>query len=367
MKGPIVHVTPSLDGGGAERQLSMLAVEQRSRGYDVHVAVRRPGIYERRLRDGGVALHFLGDHRSISPVLIANVHALFRRIRPRLVQTWLPQMDIVGGIGAKLSSVPWILSERSSRLAFGRFSGIELLRGCVARTAAAVVANSGGGVNYWRRRLGSPERIFRISNAIDFAGLRRTIDSASPAPAQRRQILVVGRLSKEKAMGEIVEGLARLSREEAFTVKIIGDGPQREEIASLVSATGLTHCCTLMPFQNDWWRLLPAAGMLISMSRFEGHPNVILEAAAAGCPLVVSDIPAHREFLDERSAVLVPPGRPAALADAVRAVLRDVDSARRRAENAAAAVRSLTIAASADAYELVYRTVIAQGVPQCAH
>jgi glycosyltransferase involved in cell wall biosynthesis len=114
----------------------------------------------------------------------------------------------------------------------------------------------------------------------------------------------------------------------------------------------------MLPFKRDWWGLLKAASALVSVSRYEGHPNVVLETIAAGCPLIVSDIPEHREFLNEASALLVPPEDPAALAQAIDNVLRDGQAARRRAGVAEQRLGELSVAAAADAYESVYQRVL---------
>jgi len=79
---------------------------------------------------------------------------------------------------------------------------------------------------------------------------------------------------------------------------------------------------------------------------------------AAGCPLIVSDIPEHREFLDNDSACFVRPEDSSALANSIMSTLADPVSALRRAERASRRVNSLTIQAVADAYEGVYRKVV---------
>ena len=77
-----------------------------------------------------------------------------------------------------------------------------------------------------------------------------------------------------------------------------------------------------------------------------------------GCPVIVSDIPEHREFLSETSAVLVPAEDPKALAHAIEAVLQDGHAARRRAELATEQLGDLSVEAITDAYARVYQQVL---------
>jgi glycosyltransferase involved in cell wall biosynthesis len=100
--------------------------------------------------------------------------------------------------------------------------------------------------------------------------------------------------------------------------------------------------------------MLKPASALLSMSAYEGSPNVILEAMAAGCPLIVSDIAAHREFLDQDKAIFVPRDDSAALIDAVHCLLTDPLAARKRADLARASVSELTVGRAAELYEEVY-------------
>jgi glycosyltransferase involved in cell wall biosynthesis len=70
----------------------------------------------------------------------------------------------------------------------------------------------------------------------------------------------------------------------------------------------------LLGVRPDIWALMKAATLFVSTSAFEGQPNAVLEAMACGCPLVVSDIPAHREFLNAGNAAIVPLDRDAFIA-----------------------------------------------------
>jgi glycosyltransferase involved in cell wall biosynthesis len=96
----------------------------------------------------------------------------------------------------------------------------------------------------------------------------------------------------------------------------------------------------------------------VSPSRFEGNPNIVLEAMAAGCPVVVSDIPAHREILDDEAALFVNPDDGRALADRIVSVAADPQSASRRARAARARVERFTLPQIATQYMAVYRDVL---------
>src|SRR5688500_4596538 len=104
-----------MGGGGAERQLALLAGSLAGAGWKPHVALFRGGPNLERLRNSGVVLHDLGIAGPYDPRVFTRVMDIVRRVRPVLIQTWLPMMDIVGGAVSMMTGVPWILSERSTR------------------------------------------------------------------------------------------------------------------------------------------------------------------------------------------------------------------------------------------------------------
>ena len=164
----ILHVIPSLEGGGAERQLAMLATEQKRRGWDVHIALRRPGVYYLQLCEAGVRIHVLGDLPKAHPLLFLRLALLVRKVRPTLIQSWLAQMDIVGGIVALGTSVPWVMTERNSRAAYTSTKALEWTRTQLGRRANAIVANSNEGASYWRQVATTVEC---VPNAVDVGAI----------------------------------------------------------------------------------------------------------------------------------------------------------------------------------------------------
>jgi glycosyltransferase involved in cell wall biosynthesis len=355
----ILHLIPTLEGGGAERQLTMLAAEQARRGWSVHVALRRGGMHKERIGESKVAIHSLGDLKGVHPLLIARVRALVQSIKPDIMQTWLPQMDIVGGLVTLWNSVPWILSERSSEVAYQRMPALTWLRSRLARHATAVVANSVEGAEYWKRNLPANSNVTTVNNAVDVVAIR----DAAPVSCQDfgdsgPTLLFVGRFEHYKASDIFIQAIKLVSHRHDVSALLVGDGPLLQQVRDNITSLNLESHVRLMPYQADWWGLLKTATALVSPSRFEGQPNVVLEAMAAGCPLIVSDIPAHRAILNEKSALIVPKDNPVALAGAIESLLSDPEAGRQRAEQAFERVAGFTIQAAADAYERVYARVL---------
>jgi len=103
---------------------------------------------------------------------------------------------------------------------------------------------------------------------------------------------------------------------------------------------------------------MKSAEALVFPSEFEGRPNVVLEAMACKCPLVVSDIPAHREFLDETMVFFTDPCDPAKTAAAIRQLLAEPQRTRAKTETAWNAVQHYSLQTMARAYERVYRDIL---------
>lgn len=354
----VLHLIPSMGGGGAERQLAYLAEQLARRAADVHVGLLDGGPNLPRLERGGARLHWLdGRSGTRHPRFALEVLRLVRRVRPQVVHTWLPPMDIVGGAAAVACRVPWVLGERASAAWYPRTLRLRA-RVAVGRFASAVVANSPPGADYWRGVLKRPPPLHVVSNGLPVD----EIDAAVPAPADpcgRPVISVVGRLDPQKNLPVLVEGLAAALERCDAVVRVCGDGPDREWLRAELGRRGLERRVLLLGYRGDVWSLLKGAAAFVSVSHCEGHPNAVLEAMACGVPLVVSSIPEHLAFLDEQHALFVPTTDPGALAGAVLDVLARPDAARARACAARRVARECSTAAMAARYEQIYRSLLA--------
>lgn len=350
----LLYCIPNLRHGGAERQLSYLAAELARRGHEVHVAASRGGSNLDRLISSGAEWHDLGGVCNRDPVIFFRLVGLMRRLRPDIVQTILTPMDIMGGAAALLTRTRWVLKESSSAPLYAAACR-NRLRLALGLRADAVVSNSAGGDAYWRAAGAHARHV--IPNAVPFdeiigAGSAR---AAGPrlAPGEK-MVLFAGRMDKGKNVEAIVAALARIAGDVPFVAVLCGDGPRRPDLERLARGLGLGHRLVFPGYVSNLWRLMKRADAFVSLSRFEGCPNVVLEAAACGSPLIVSDIPAHRELLDGHGALFVDPDDPAGAAEALRATLTCGPAAHERAQVARASVTGMSVETTARVYERLY-------------
>jgi glycosyltransferase involved in cell wall biosynthesis len=351
-----------MGGGGAERQLTYAVTGLRELGWEAHVALRSGGANLARLEANGAVIHRLSGRSNYDPRLGRQLWRLVGAVGPSLIQTWLPQMDVFGGVAARAHGVPWILTERASRLAYPP-GWRRWLRGLVATRVAAVVANSEAGAAYWEGALRQSVPCYVIPNAVPVD----EIDQAPTLPARElgtdratRVILYAGRFEPPKNLETLLPALARVLAVTPAVAVLCGEGPDRAMVERRVRELGLGGRVLLPGYVADLWSWMKRATVFVSVSTSEGRPNAVLEAMAAGCPLVVSDIPAHREFLDEESAVLVDPRLPASVAAGVLRVLANAADAARRAARARATVEKWAVPAIAREYDRVYEEVLAR-------
>lgn len=353
----VLHLIPSMGGGGAERELSLLAKPLAS-ACELHVALIAEGPNFARLSESGATVHRIGVASNYDPRLVTNLRSIVRRVRPSLVSTWLTQMDIAGGSVARWAGVPWVLAERASA-PFYRPSIKNRLRIAAAGGARIVQANSQQGVDYWKSVRPSLPGVV-IPNAVAV----EEIDAIAPAnlaaiTGGRRLVLAAGRFDPQKNFHVLVDALARvLATHDDTVAAICGRGPLEDEIRAVIAERGLADRILMPGYVLDIWSWMKAAAAFVSISHFEGQPNTVVEAAACGAPLVVSDIPEHREFLSADSAQFADRHDPASVAAAIDATITDCAAAKTRAAAARRIVSAWTLDAIAARHVQLYESIL---------
>jgi glycosyltransferase involved in cell wall biosynthesis len=355
-----LHLIASLGPGGAERQLSLIAPALARKGIDVHVAYHTAGPNLARLEHSGVHLHVVPSTGNHSPSLAWNVFQLVHHLQPDVVQTWLTQMDILGGTAALLKGVPLIITERSSAALYAP-DWKTRIRLVVGRRAASIVANSHGGIDYWRSHVPA-DRLHLVRNCvlpIEAPAAGAPVEALARQLVGEQVVLFAGRFSYEKNIWGLIEALILVARQHAnVTIMMFGEGPLRESAVQRIAEYGLSQRVVVAGYSLQLATWMAHAAACVSVSHFEGHPNVVMEAAAAGCPLVLSDITAHRELFDETSASLVPADSPSRIAEAVLETLQNPVGARGRAGRARTIAAKFDLLSAAAAYLAIYERVV---------
>lgn len=288
---PVTLVITDLDVGGAERALVALATGLDRRRWEVSVvALGAWGELADVLRGQGIETTCLGLSARNPVSGVSNLAAVLRQRGPRLVQSFLFHANIMSRLAATMAGRPWVVTglrvaEREKRwhLKVDRLT---------SRLSAGAVCVSQGVLRFSVEEAGlDPARLVVIPNGVDSTLIERA------ARADRKLLgvtdeahvaLFVGRMEKQKGLDELLEA-ARVvaSGRPAWNLFLVGDGPLRGEIHGRLSRDSVLEAHVhFMGRRGDVPSLLKAADVLVLPSRWEGMPNVVLEAMAAGLAVV---------------------------------------------------------------------------------
>jgi glycosyltransferase involved in cell wall biosynthesis len=383
----VLYLIDSLFAGGAERSLAALAPYYRDLGVELHVGY----FYEREgvrpeLEAAGAKVHRLQPEDLKG--YWWRVHfarGLIRWIEPDLVHTTLFDADIAGRIAARLTHRPVVSSLvnvnygpeqlANPRIKSWRLRAAQLADATTARVVTRFHAVSGVVADEMAPRLHvRRDRIEVIPRGRDPVALgTRTDDRRAAARAAlgvspgERVVLAIGRQEYQKGFDVLVDAAASMARE--VRVFIAGrDGNASTELRAAIEAGGLGEIVTMLGERADIAELLCAADVFAFPSRWEGMPGTVIEAMALEAPIVASDIASVREVVgDDCVAVLVPPGDPRALANAVTSTLDDPDAAARTARARHRFLDAFTIERSAAEMVRFYERVLALHSPNRRH
>lgn len=176
-------------------------------------------------------------------------------------------------------------------------------------------------------------RLRRIPNAVDLSRFRT---ERRPRNGVVR-VAYVGRLRHVKGVGVLVDAWHALAARGGARLVIAGDGDMREALVAQVERLSLRDSVELAGEISDVPALLRETDIYVQPSFQEGMPNSVLEAMAAGLPVVVTRVSGNEDLVtDGDNGLLVPPGSPADLAAALRRLIDDPGLARRMGERSRA-------------------------------
>lgn len=341
MRPRILLLVTLAETGGAQTYVATLLPMLAER-FDVAVAAHGGGPLRDASRAAGVRFIEL-EHvrRPLNPWRdfrgLLELASLIRRERPHIVHANSAKAGALGRLAAWLTRVPitiytvhgWAFTAHAGPSSTLYRWAERLLRPLTTMTICVAESERRAGLE--ARTCGEATTVV-IHNGVDLPPLRAPETRSGPC-----RLVTVGRLQAPKDALTLVRALAALQPASCEAV-IVGDGPDRPAVENEVRRLGLDSVVRLAGERDDVADFLAAADLFVLSSRSEGLPLSILEAMAVGLPVVASGVGGVPEVVVEgETGLLVPPGDPQSLADAIERLLDD--SALRRRLGAAGRIR----------------------------
>ena len=312
----LLCVIDHFGSGGAQRQLVELACGMAARGHTVSAFVYFPAydFFRAKLDSHGVEVHSVSKGRGFSTDVVRALAQLMRRERFDAVVSFLDRPNtyaelahLLEGKGSTL-----LVSERSSHL-HDRRRVLAWAKRLLHARAHAVVANNQTHAQWLRRHVWLNRKVHCIYNGVDLDAFNAS-PNLPPTPCALR-LLAVGRVGPEKNVLCLIEALAEHQQRHGWLPQLSWAGRRDDSAAGLAYGRSVDAALQRHPAVATAWHwlgersdvpaLLASHHALVHASFYEGLPNVVCEAMAAGRPVLLSAVcdhprlvtPAERGFL----------------------------------------------------------------------
>ncbi len=336
------------DGSISPVELSVISYQRRSGGPE--------NPFVAAARASGIAVDIVHERRRFDTGVIDQLRAIVAKRSPDIIQTHNIKSHFLVRTSGLWQRRVWLAFHHGYTTEDFKMRCYNQLDRWSLRASSHIVTVCGAFADQLTA-IGIPrQRItVRHNSVVPFAAVspqaaRQLRELAVPAD-NCAVLLCVGRLSSEKGHVDLIRALGRLRRDWAddlFHLVIVGDGPERQRIEAACIEEGVTNRVTLAGLKSDVRPYYAMADLVVLPSHSEGSPNVLLEAMAAGVPVLATRAGGIPEIVrDEETAVLIDRHDVAAMAAAIHRLLHDPETRRRVAENA----RTLALSEySPDAY-----------------
>jgi glycosyltransferase involved in cell wall biosynthesis len=339
----ILHLITRLDLGGAQQNTLFCTAHHDRRRFEVELIAGAGGILDdeaRRIPDARVQVvpwlkHAVDPPRDVTALLKLGAYLKSRQID--LLHTHSSKAGILGRWAAHLAGVPsvvhtvhgWSFNETQPPGRRRAYIQLEKLTGTISDRLIVVASrNREQGLTLG---IGRPEQYELLHSGIDADEFNR------PTTARERvrealgfdsDHVVVGTLcclKPQKAPLDFVRAAAAAhEKDQRLRFFIAGDGEQRSEVEALSRELGVTDVVRVLGWRRDAVDLLHAMDLFLLTSRYEGLPRAVLQAMAAGVPVIATAVDGTPEIVEDgRTGVLVPAGRPDEVAAAILRLAED--------------------------------------------
>src|SRR5262249_18106621 len=268
------------------------------------------------------------------------LRSTLKALRPDVVLAFMTEASVVTVVAALGLGIPIIVTERNQpdRPGLGRFR--RLARRLSYAWASAIVVQTNEIAHWAKSRFRLP--VYVLPNPVKIS------ERKDVAPNHNGGLVIgAGRLVHQKGFDLLIESFARVAESYPnWRLVIYGEGPERARLKAQIERHSLHDRISLAGLFTDVEAVFSQADLFVLASRFEGYPNVLLEALSFACPIIASDCPgATSAILDGgRYGLLVQPEDTKALAEALDCMMSNASLRGRYAARASHAVADLDVA-----------------------
>lgn len=338
----VIHILSCLDVGGAEvLVLNLLKKLDRTRYSPVVCSLEIGGKLEKEFKDAGIPVYAANKREGIDFSLPMKLAKIIIGSKADIVHTHNMAPWLYGGVASKILSSKILIHTEHANL-YNHQRRLILAEYWLAKITDKIIADAKKVADF----LSDKENINRNKIQIVFNGV--DIDKYdcrySNAVSKRHELSIaddeviigiVARLSMVKDHKNLLDAFSIiLNAISNAKLLVIGDGELREDLVAYTRMKGIQERVLFLGNRRDIPELLRLMNVFVLCSISEGLPITLLEAMAAGLPVVATDVGGNREVvIDRKSGFLVPPKDPQRLAEAIATILKDKKMARRFGEN----------------------------------
>lgn len=344
----VLELASTSDMGGTERMILFLVEHLDRQRFEPFVGcLQGKGELLRRANAIGVPTFHFGHEGGLSAHGVLELIRVIRREKIDLVQTYGLRADTVGRLAAKLGGAPVVVSSIRSIDPWRRWWHVWLDRLTSPFVDKFISNSEAGRLATVRREKFAPDRIEVIYSGIPARQIpydrREDIrKSLGISPESYPVVGILANLREMKGHRDVIQALPEILAQFPTTVFLFAGRDDSEgAIAREAQEGGVAHAIRFLGYVEDTPSLLAAMDIFCLPSHWEGLPASVLEAMHAGLPIVTTHVGGIPELVrHEQEAILIPPAKPAELAQAICRLAQDRDLAMRLATNAKARAES---------------------------
>ncbi len=328
----ILHIIPNLTVGGVENQLAVVLKKYDKRIFFPSVCcLSDRGEIGREIESNGFKIVYLNKLRhQFDWTIIRDIYKLIKEWNIKIVRTHQYHANLYGRLAALVAKVPCLVASIHNVYTIDKKIHRRLINKCLAAFTDKVVAVS----NAVKKDILEYDRIPEDKVTVIYNGIEverffkkrvTNIRDELKISADTPVIGTVGRLTIQKGHKYLIEAIAKLKKDfPRITLLIVGDGPLKQQLKNYAEKLKISKNVIFLGMRRDIPEILSTIDIFVLSSLWEGLCNSLIEAMAAGKPVIASDIPAVTEIINsDKMGILIPPQNSEAIKKAISVLLNN--------------------------------------------